>query len=223
MTTWNVPGDYAGWTSSMNLGGCSGGGSGGGGNLVSGWSAADPFSWLGGGLRLFRRRRSTFCVLGEGVLERPALWAQSVPHLGPPQVNSWGQTRPKLTNDYCRERLFVALHFRKGDFGAPLTHLAMRRIILLVLILIKKSTTIKVFWKKSCPQRRIKRWFCTTLPSFAMRRLFWGPTLLHVRLIFIPPRNPEVLVWTNTPSLLLDFRSPHPPSLLLYLHISEKS
>ena len=111
---------------------------------------------------------------------------------------------------YCRERLFVALDFRKGDFGAPLTHLAMRRIIFLVLGLIKKNTTIRDFEKNSCPQRRIKPRFCTTLPSFAMRRLFFGPTLLHVRLIFIYPRNPEVLVWTNAPSLLLDFRSPHP-------------
>ena len=46
---------------------------------------------------------------------------------------------------YCRERLFVALDFRKGDFGAPLTHLAMRRIIFLVLGLIEKSTTIRDF------------------------------------------------------------------------------
>ena len=42
------------------------------------------------------------------------------------------------TGRYCRERLFVALDFRKGDFGAPLTRLAMRRIIFLVLGLIKK-------------------------------------------------------------------------------------
>ena len=105
----------------------------------------------------------------------------------------------------------MALDFRKGHFGAPLTHLAMRRIIFLVLGLIKKSTTIRFSLEKSRPQRRVKRRFCTTLPSFAMRRLFGGPTLLHVRLIFIPPRSPEVLVWTNTPSLLLDFRSPHPP------------
>ena len=85
----------------------------------------------------------------------------------------------------------------------------------------KKTYHHKRSWEKSCPQRRINCRFCTTLPSFAMRRLFGGPTLLHVRLIFIPPRNHEVLVWTNAPSLLLDFRSPYPPSLLLFPRISE--